>query len=648
MRPHGRVRGHLPASPVISANPVLPQPRASAWEWTQVVLLAANLTWTTLCLGGFRAETMVITIALTGAMFAVHCLERAATRRAIERCHLAGWLFVPFLIYAAANVRWVSPVPWLGWRDWLGWAQMIAVFWVVLNGVRSKGPRVALFGVLVAIGMVAVGLGFYQEFVRPGWLMMGRTQALQFLGRASGPFGAPNSLAALLLLLLPATGGLVLRRRTSAVARVLWAYVIMVFAFGLVLTISRGAWISLGLALILWPVLAVRGNWKRKTMVSAGAALLLVGISSVLIAKVPGIRERFVSLKENAGELSRPIMWRGAWKIFTANPLLGGGAGSFDVRFDRYRPTHFQDRVRWAHNDYLNTLSDYGATGAVLFFGAWAVIGVGCIRRAKSATRRDWLDSRFVAGGMVAGLAAFALQLFVEFHFKIPALAIAFATMAGLTVQHFWRVREASPVTPIDRTTATLTAVAALAGTVCCALPIYRAEALRNEAREAIDGLARRRADPSQWPHVLDPAVKRLAQAVDVDPANGEAWADLAYATALGSRFAPEKLAEIGREAENAGNRALALSEAVPEFWVRRGVALDLQGRWYEAGRMFIRALKLAPARSTIWYYHAFHLSMDPIDPGRAVAAVNYCLRLDPNNPEGQTLRRRLTEAGSH
>ena len=94
------------------------------------MLLAANLVWTTLCLGGFLPGTKVVTYSLTGLLLAVHLLEPGRPARA----HPAGWLLVPFLVYAALNVGCVTPVRWLGWSDWLGWAQAIAVFWIVLNG----------------------------------------------------------------------------------------------------------------------------------------------------------------------------------------------------------------------------------------------------------------------------------------------------------------------------------------------------------------------------------------------------------------------------------------------------------------------------------------------------------------------------------
>ncbi|HWA85257.1 MAG TPA: O-antigen ligase family protein [Opitutus sp.] len=627
---------------------VSPQPRAPAWEWTQVALLAGNLAWTTLCLGGFRPGTLIVTSALTGALLVVHLLERTVAKGPVPRTHPAGWLMLPFLVYAAVSARWITPVPWLGWRDWLGWAQMIAVFWIVLNGVRSRGPRAALFGILVAIAVMAVVLGAYQVFGQRGWLMMGRTQAPQFVGRASGSFGIPNSLAALLLLLLPATIGLALRRSAGAVARIFWGYVALVLLFGFVLTIARGAWLALAIVLVLWPAFATRGSATRRIAVTAMIAALVATAGFLLYSKVPLVRERFESLVAQSGEPSRPILWRAAWRIFSAKPVVGGGAGSFNVLFDRHRPDTFQDNPRWAHNEYLNTLSDYGAAGFGLFFGACAGIAAWCRRRAKAPPpRRDWLDERLVAQGFVAGLAAFGLQLFVEFHFKIPALALAFAIVAALAVQRAWRVTDRAPVRPGGRMAAGLVALAAAAGSIFFAVPVYRAEALRLDAREAIDRIAEQRLPVEDWPPILDGAKERLRRAVDIDASNGAAWSDLAYATELGSHLAPGKALEIGRAAERAADRALALSRAVPEFWVRRGMALDLQGRWLEAGGQLVEALKLSPASAFVWYQEAFHLSLG-VDRSLALGAVAFCLRLDPANHEAQALQRRLAVAVPH
>ncbi len=655
--------------------------RAAVWEWAQVALLVANLAWTTYCLGGYRPETMVGSSALTGALLAVHLLGRgwsawSSTRSdaTLFRFHPAGWWFVPFLVYAAANVAWVSPVPWIGWRDWLGWAQMIAVFWVVLNGVRSRDARAALFWSLVAIGFVAVLFACYQRFVKPDWLAMGRTQANQFIGRASGPFGIPNSLAALLLLLLPPMIGLVFQRGASAVQRVLGGYLALVFAFGIFLTISRGAWLALVLVAVAWPVFARRGAWWRRLTWAAVAMAALGGTVATLFWTVPRVRDRLTSLQLDEGERTRPIMWRGAWKIFEEHPVWGSGGGSYNVVFEKHRPARFQDEPVWTHNDYLNTLSDYGAVGFGLFFGACAAVGVGVWRSARRRRLADvgaaetggWWGARSAprlpldrlgalrapngqAGSyLCAGMAAFALQLGVDFHLKIPALAMAFAMVAALAVQEFWPViaEAEGGARNARRFGCAVGSIAVLAGVIFFAAPVYRAEALRYGARQEMDRMAVRQLPESEWPPVLSWLRADLQRAVEIDPANGRAWAEYSYANALWARAEPANAARHGAEALRAADRALACSAVVPEFWLRRGVALNVLGRRVEAGGAFVEALKLAPANAVAWYYHAVHLSLDRAEAGRARAAVDFALRLDPQNGDAQALRRRLTERG--
>src|SRR3954469_25281277 len=97
--------------------PAVEPPRVSRWEWAQTVLLAINLAWTTLCLGGYRPETMVVTSALTGLTLVIHFVARWLRPRRIRP---ASWVALPFVFYAAANVLWVTPVRWLGWFDWFG------------------------------------------------------------------------------------------------------------------------------------------------------------------------------------------------------------------------------------------------------------------------------------------------------------------------------------------------------------------------------------------------------------------------------------------------------------------------------------------------------------------------------------------------
>jgi hypothetical protein len=601
------------------------------FERARVALLAANLAWTTLCLGGYMPGPKVEMVILTGALVAVHLLD--PTRRG--RPHPAGWLFLPFLAYAAANLAWVTPVRWIGWFDWLNWAQMAAIFWIVLNAAGSPGPRRFLCAVLVALGVVAGALACYQHFVDPHWMMLGRHQHDQFIGRSSGPFGIPNSLGVLMALLIPPVGALAFGRALPAALRVLAAAALCALATGFVLAISRGAWIALAGAFALRPLLTPGASFGRRIAGAIAVVCLAAAAVALLYNTYPKMRERADAFVHDAGERTRPIIWRGTWRIFEAHPVLGGGAGAFDVLFETYRPEGFRDEPVYSHCDYLNTLADYGVVGFALFFGPVAYLG--------------WRTSR--ARGLAAaawtGLLAFFLHLLVDFHLKIPALAMIVATISALVVREAWP-RDAGPAGDgplrprMSLAVAWCAAAAVMGFAVFCAAPKYAAEKFRWAAREKIDKMAASGSDVSGQRALLADVSAGLDRAVSLDPQDAQAWSDRAYADSLWALVEPRRTVELGVSAERDADRAVAICPVFAEFWVRLGTGLDMQHRWVEGGNSFIRALQIAPVRADIWYYQAYHLSLSRTEIGPAMAAADFSLRLDPGFLFAQALRQRL------
>jgi O-antigen ligase len=633
----------------------------ACFEWAQAVVLAANVAWTTACLGGFLARTMVVTTGLTIALALLHAVV-TIVRPETERGAAAGLPFVPFLLFTAVSARWLTPVPWLGWIDSYGWLEAVLVF-AVASTLRRSSVRWFLWGTLFAVALGGVAAAAWQRFVDPTWLMLGREQVDQYLARSSGFFGSPNSFAALLLLVLPTAGALAAGRRTHLLWRVFFAWLALVLGFGLVLTISRGAWLGLFVALASWPLWFGRRSWRvRLGFVAAILAGCVVLAAAGYLAS-PKIQDRLVHFVRDSGERSRPIMWRAGWREFLARPWTGSGAGSFDTVFEKHRPEGVVLRPVWAHNDYLNTLSDYGVIGVLLL-----AVGVGVqIWRARRAgvipsptdvgqggTRelssgrfrgshraRDPFAQTIVRQAQAIGLFAFALQLFVDFHFKIPALAMAFAIVAAFTL----RSGEAAPRTStIIRPLWAAGCAGAAVFAFAWILPLYRAEALRENARRAIDRLAEVAIAPEtpEYGRTVAQARQQLARAVELCPRDAAAWADLAYAEAQTTFTEHDAMAEWGRRAEAHADRALTLAPTIAEFWIRRGVGRDLQQRWFDAGADFTAALRLAPAAPAPWFYYAFHLSLRPTGRDMAEAAVSTCLRLDPKNREALRLRQQL------
>jgi O-antigen ligase len=597
----------------------------------RTALLAANLVWTTLCLGGFTPGSRVAMAVLTALLIAVHFGDPLRGLRA----HPAGWLFLPFLAYGAANAAWITPTHWLGWTDWLNWAQAVAVFWVVLNGIEAPVCRRALCIVLVSLGVASALLAGYQHFLRPSWIMLGRTQSAQYLGRSSGPFGIPNSLGIFMALLIPPVGALAFTPGRRLSLRVSCTVALAALAAGFVLAISRGAWVAFIAALALRLLLAPGRSYARRLGGAAAVVGTAIAAALVLYLSFPLMRVRVGQLVTDAGEKSRPIVWRGAWKIFEAHPVFGAGAGSYDALFEAYRPVGFRNDPVYAHCDYLNTLCDYGSVGFLLLFGGAGLVAWKCA------------GARGLAGAAFTGLLAFALHLFVDFDLKIPALAMIFASVSALVTAEAWpavlgdRPRP-SALTGLSRAGVLVAAAAWLWITFAWIVPKYRGDESRRAAREKIDTWANTGAEIPRERQALAGVREGLSRAVALDPSNAQAWSDKAYADSLWALANPGMTVDLGRDVEREAARAVDLCPIVAEYWIRRSSGLDMQYRWVEGGDCLVHALLLAPNRADVWYYQAYHLSLAPNEVGPALAATDICLRLDPGFLLAQVLRQRL------
>ncbi len=113
-------------------------------------------------------------------------------------------------------------------------------------------------------------MAIYQRFSDPDWIMLVRKQAAQFHGRSSAMFGIPNSFAALLELVIPVCLTLLFSRAVKVSTKIICGWLAGLGLAALALTGSRGGWLGLTLALLIWPLLATR-HWQKKL---AGAAIV--------------------------------------------------------------------------------------------------------------------------------------------------------------------------------------------------------------------------------------------------------------------------------------------------------------------------------------------------------------------------------------
>ena len=631
---------------MLSSPPSSDPPVRRAYAWAEsglVVALLATFLWTTLCLGGFMAQTMAVSGPLLLGLGAwgglLWAFGPGGGTRTINR---AAFLPLPFLAYALASTLGWAPAGWLAWTEWLLWFQMWLVFVLLLHFGRSAAHTRLIWGAFSVLILAGAGMAVYQRFSDPHWIMLGRTQAAQFWGRSSGMFGIPNSLAGLVELLIPVCAALLFSRAIRPSGKVICGWLAGLGLLAMTLTGSRGGWLSLALALMIWPALAARSG--RKKLLGVLAALLLIsGGFGALYRWNETARQRIEPFLDGRFELSRPKVWSGGVEIWADHPWLGTGAGAFGVAFDAHRPAGYRDNPVWAHNDYLNTLADYGIVGFSLWTGAGvALLGLGlieikrCQRAGPSAV--GVFGSAKTKLGLWLGLLAFALHLGVDFHTKIPALAYAAASLMAVLLRDAPGLQMAVSRRVAWWSGAALTVVA-VGLTANVAVPLYRAEGLRAEARQTIDRYARKpEGDLKTLARV---ARSSLLRAVRIDPQNAQAWADLAYATSLAVE--PSERVAAGRAAELAADRALSLCPIKAEYWVRKGIALDLQLGRPEAEDCYRKATELAPRSALWWYHYAFHLHAFTARSNEAQQALATCLALDPHYPPAERLRRRIS-----
>ena len=170
------------------------------------------------------------------------------------------------------------------------------------------------------------------------------------------PLGYANALGILVAIGLVIALGLLLAERRRHVAGLIVAAVV-VLAFALALTASRGAWLALGCGLValilLQPRLKPRRLGRRWLAIGAVACIAIAVLAALTLKPSPGVRSAY---------------WRAAISDARAHPLAGSGAGSFDDYWIRHRTVDVG--VQDAHSLYLETLAELGLVGFVLLVGA--------------------------------------------------------------------------------------------------------------------------------------------------------------------------------------------------------------------------------------------------------------------------------------
>ena len=200
--------------------------------------------------------------------------------------------------------------------------------------------RITVVMALCSLVHAAIGVGF-----------MGSA------GRLSGLVGQPNLLGVLIALGVFPTAGWIIRSKNTFIRGALIAACLFM-ALAIVLTISRGTYIAVGLAFV-W--------WIRRSARLAVALVVVLGATYFTMTHFAQERVNRIETRlqfQDSSVVNRGIVAKNGLLAIAESPLLGVGFGQFGHASDAVDIT--SEVGRGTHNFYIGTAASTGLPALIL------------------------------------------------------------------------------------------------------------------------------------------------------------------------------------------------------------------------------------------------------------------------------------------
>jgi len=352
--------------------------------------------------------------------FLVRVLLKRPTRGEVKTFFENRINFYLLLFYIAIGLSiFVSGPLWAkSLRAWITkWGEGIALFYFAQVFLKKRQIKIILLVMIASVFLLSID-GIYQriagiDFVR------GRSLGTTDYGdlAVSGAFHHYNDFAAFLGVMIFITIGFL------GYVKKFWQKLPLLSVFlltsvNVILTLSRGAWISL-LIVYLFLIIFIR-NKKNKLL----SALLLASFIGVIFS-FPSLKERFLLIVKDGGDADRFKVWKVALTMFSESPLFGKGLGLFMSHFSKY----INLSIQYAHNCYLQILAETGLLGFVSFI--W-FLGEIVSRGYKKLRKKP--DSLLF--GLFFGLMVFLIHSFFDTQLFSVRLSLLFWLLASFVTIH--------------------------------------------------------------------------------------------------------------------------------------------------------------------------------------------------------------------
>lgn len=316
--------------------------------------------------------------------------------------------------------------------------QYLLWFYLVTRLIRSDRDCMTLYLTLVSLSFVLSLHGIYQYITKApmpsNWVAQAETAVRT---RVYSIFGSPNIMGDFMVLFTPMTAALAYYAKKPEQKAFAWIAALCL-CFACLFTMSRGAWVAMALAILLFILLVDR------------KLFLLLAAGLVLLVMIPFVRTRigflftqdFVDANTNGGRGGR---WSLGLELLQACGVWTGvGHGMFGGAIAMQNQVLDYVQYFYLDNYYLKTMVETGYLG----LGAYIIMLLGMVCascRSIYRTSVQWKQQKSrnypLVCGMFCGLCGVLVHCFFENIFEEPYMMVYFWAIAAMIV-YFGFLRE--------------------------------------------------------------------------------------------------------------------------------------------------------------------------------------------------------------
>jgi O-antigen ligase len=284
----------------------------------------------------------------------------------------------------------------------------------------------------------------------------------------TGPYVNYNNFAGYLELAIPLGVSVVAfaltsrHKSSSSAASLAWLCggAVIIMAAALFMSRSRGgiftfSLITLGQVLVITALFGLR-RMRGRFVVFGLVIIIILGVGAHMTDWSQTLPRFNALFHQDPAENLRWKLFKDILHMSGQVPLSGTGLGTFAVGYPPFKTIPRQGLFEHAHNDYLEILAETGWPGLLLFLGfvAWVLRrGVGALIRALSRRNRgdpELTRRALLLTGSLGGVLSLLVHGLVDFNLRIPANALTWFVLCGLTVGLSLRPETARPEPPAE------------------------------------------------------------------------------------------------------------------------------------------------------------------------------------------------------